>query len=315
MKRNFIEDYKPDKYEQQTKLLSIKLISIPTVKYFEQYEDILLGYIDKKYQLWRICGGKLNEVCTIQNEQEYKQVCLIWRQQDQNLILIIDILQVQVFNPKSQLVIHQFNNYLKMQDLPIRYFNFQQFKQSQFICNTQENRIELRKLQNKQISQQLILKNAIRNLVTSTYSQYIDQELNIVIRLNWSNKIYRKFQGQLKEQHIREPYSISRRVNGYKGYTCRVVDIRDMKLKLQFCCQSEDYKDSLFIKEKNLILILNEYSLWIFSSIDMRLLDVEQFPINKVSIDEPWKLSYRQECLEIFCQKYSMNQFYRQNQT
>ena len=37
----------------------------------------------------------------------------------------------------------------------------------------------------------------------------------------------------------------------------------------------EDYKDSLFIKEKNMILILNEYSLWIFSSINMRLLDNE----------------------------------------
>ena len=63
----------------------------------------------------------------------------------------------------------------------------------------------------------------------------------------------------------------------------------------------EDYKDSLFIKEKNMILILNEYSLWIFSSINMRLLDIEQFPINKISINEPWKLNYRLDCLEVFC--------------
>ena len=48
--------------------------------------------------------------------------------------------------------------------------------------------------------------------------------------MNRSNKIYKKFQGEIKG--IREPYYIQIRTNGYKGYTCRVIDTRDMKLKL-----------------------------------------------------------------------------------
>ena len=64
-----------------------------------------------------------------------------------------------------------------------------------------------------------------------------------------------------------------------------------MKLRLKFK-YNEDFRDSFYLEEQKVILILNEYNLLIFSAITMGLLDIEQMPFDPRSLIEPFKLHY-----------------------